>query len=178
MPDSDISFKSGLDVVLIEHSEDGVRSMARIKLFTLVVILACFMQWDVTSAAQSTDKLNQSSYFIQGAVKKPGVYRIEISPSVLKLITLAGGLSETHGATAFIIRRSTPQTEPAESEVDFGRGYRLIRVDISALLKGEFQTDVLLAPGDILNIPPAEVFFVAGEANRMSVFPLREGECR
>jgi len=143
--------------------------------FSFVVIFAGFTQWDLTRAAQSTGNLNQSSYFIQGAVKNPGVYQIESSTSALKLITLAGGLSDTYGPTAFIIRRSGPQTETTESEVDFGRGHKLIRVDVLGLLKGEFQKDALLEVGDILNIPPTEVFFVTGEVNRMSIFPMREG---
>lgn len=149
--------------------------MSRIKMFSLAVIFAGFTQWDLTSAAQSTANLNQNSYFIQGAVKNPGVYQIESSPSALKLITLAGGLSDTYGPTAFIVRRPRSQTETTESEVDFGSGYRFIRVDVLGLLKGEFQKDARLEAGDILNIPPTEVFFVAGEVNRVGVFPMREG---
>jgi len=148
--------------------------MAKIK-FSLVVILAGFTQWNLTGAAQSTANLNQNSYFIQGAVKKPGVYQIESFPSAMKLITLAGGLSDTYGPMAFIIRQSKPQTETIESQVDVGRGHNVIRVDILGLLKGEFQKDAPLEPGDILNIPPNEIFFVTGEVNRMSAFPMSEG---
>jgi protein involved in polysaccharide export with SLBB domain len=48
---------------------------------------------------------NSSSFFIQGAVHSPGVYQIEGHPSLLKLITLAGGLAENHGSTAYVIRQ-------------------------------------------------------------------------
>src|SRR5258705_7779078 len=44
------------------------------------------------------------TFFIQGAVKKPGVYQMEGHPSLLKLINVAGGLAENYGSTAFIIR--------------------------------------------------------------------------
>jgi len=37
-------------------------------------------------------------------VRRPGLYQIEGQPSLLKLITIAGGLSENYGSTAFIIR--------------------------------------------------------------------------
>src|SRR5262249_36895216 len=47
---------------------------------------------------------NSRSLFIQGAVKTPGVYIIEGRPSLLKLITMPGGLVENHGSTAFVIR--------------------------------------------------------------------------
>jgi polysaccharide export outer membrane protein len=149
--------------------------MSNIKMFSLVVILACLTQGDLTSSAQSTANLNQNSYFIQGAVKNPGVYQIESFPSALKLITLAGGLSDTYGPTAFIIRRAGSQTDATESEINFGRGHKLICIDVLGLLKGKFQKDAVLEAGDILNIPPNEVFFVAGEVNRMSMFPIREG---
>ena len=49
-------------------------------------------------------QINSRTYFIQGAVRRPGLYQIEGQPSLLKLITIAGGLSENYGSTAFIIR--------------------------------------------------------------------------
>src|SRR5262249_717857 len=52
---------------------------------------------------------NSRSLFIQGAVKTPGVYIIEGRPSLLKLITMAGGLAENHGSTAFVIREIKPK---------------------------------------------------------------------
>src|SRR5688572_13353158 len=44
------------------------------------------------------------TFFIQGAVRSPGVYQTEGSPSLLTMISLAGGLAENHGSTAFILR--------------------------------------------------------------------------
>jgi len=49
-------------------------------------------------------QFNSHTFIIQGLVVKPGVYQIEGRPSLLKLISVAGGLSENHGTTAFIIR--------------------------------------------------------------------------
>ncbi len=48
---------------------------------------------------------NSRAFFIQGAVRGPGVFQIEGRPSLLKLITLAGGLATDHGSHAFIIRQ-------------------------------------------------------------------------
>src|SRR5215472_13813621 len=53
---------------------------------------------------------NSCSFFIQGAVRSPGVYQIEGHPSLLKLITLAG-LADNHGSTAFILRPIIPSAE-------------------------------------------------------------------
>jgi len=114
---------------------------------------------------------NSRSFFIQGSVRNPGVYQIEGSPSILKLITIAGGLSENHGSSAFIIREQKPQGDEAENGDKMkaagpgrdGENYSLIQVNIGGLLKGRFNENVFIEAGDIINIPPSDVFFVAGE---------------
>ena len=64
----------------------------------VLLMFACVMQGNLlTSYAQSTSSADHNAYFIQGAVNKPGVYRIESAPSLLKLLTLAGGLADSHG---------------------------------------------------------------------------------
>ncbi|MFY9553532.1 MAG: polysaccharide biosynthesis/export family protein, partial [Blastocatellia bacterium] len=141
----------------------------------------------------SVKEFNSRSFFIQGSVRSPGVFQIEGRPSMLELITLAGGLSEKHGANAYIIRRvKTPEQkrpEPgsakltaaneanAEQEAapDEGAKFELKSANINGLLKGRFDQDVLLEPGDIINIPPSDVFFVAGEVNAPGEFALKEG---
>jgi polysaccharide export outer membrane protein len=131
---------------------------------------------------------NSRAFFIHGSVRNPGVYQSEGRPSLLELITLANGLTEHHGSTAFIIRRSRPAapTPPqpingpipapeAGAEGGDGPHYELKSVNVNSLLKGQFDQDTYLEPGDIVNIPPADVFFVAGEVNQPGSFPLKEG---
>jgi polysaccharide export outer membrane protein len=117
---------------------------------------------------------NSRTFFIQGAVRDPGPYRIESRPSLLKIISVAGGLAENHGSTAFIIReaRADDEAEPTDEE---GVSYELLRVNISGLLKGRLDQNVLIEPGDVINIPPMDVFFVAGEVRAPGSFPLKEG---
>src|SRR5262245_5052042 len=52
------------------------------------------------------EQMNSHTFFIQGAINRPGAYQIEGRPSLLTLITVAGGLKENHGSTAFIIREA------------------------------------------------------------------------
>lgn len=131
---------------------------------------------------------NSRSFFIQGSVRNPGVYQSEGKPSLLELITLASGLAENHGSTAFIIRRlklpvptppqpingAVPSPAP-DAEDDGAPKYELKSVNVNSLLKGRFDQDMYLEPGDIVNIPPSDVFFVAGEINQPGSFPLKEG---
>jgi polysaccharide export outer membrane protein len=142
----------------------------------------------------SVKEYNSRSFFIQGSVRSPGVYQIEGRPSVLELITLASGLSDTHGANAYIIRKiriaapkdgdSNPASAPKASAgtdaqqepvAEESPKYELRSVHINALLRGHFEQDMFLEPGDIVNIPPTDVFFVAGEVNQPGSFPLKEG---
>lgn len=126
------------------------------------------------------------SFFILGAVRKPGVYQIEGRPPLLKLITLAGGPAENRGSSAFIIREkkkavSSASTASADASTDKNQAeepeYDIRMVNINGMFKGLGigGQDSYLEPGDIVNIPPADVFYVAGEVNAPGSFPLSEG---
>jgi polysaccharide biosynthesis/export protein len=149
------------------------------------------------------------TFFIQGAVHSPGVYQTEGRPSLLTMISLAGGLMDNHGSTAFILRpnklkKSGPesvnqmvniQDQPGGPDQPTGdqlggsdqmqdqvsapppaqaadSEYDLIKVNISALYRGQF--DQRVEPGDIINIPRADVFFIAGEVKAPGSFTLKE----
>ncbi|MBK7600423.1 MAG: polysaccharide biosynthesis/export family protein [Acidobacteria bacterium] len=62
----------------------------------------------------SVKQYNSRTFFIQGAVRSPGVYVIEGKPSLFKLISIAGGMSENHGSTAYIIRETKMSPEKLE----------------------------------------------------------------
>jgi polysaccharide export outer membrane protein len=141
-------------------------------------------------------QINSHAFFIQGAVNHPGVYQMEGRPSLLKLITVAGGLTEKHGPVAFIIREirqthqssppsnsdesaeptpaATPASQPSNPEKSDDK-YEILRVNINGLFKGDFNQNMYVEPGSIINIPPSDVFFVAGEVNAPGSFQLKEG---
>jgi polysaccharide export outer membrane protein len=144
----------------------------------------------------TVNQINSCTFFIQGAVRRPGLYQIEGQTTLLKLITVAGGLNENHGSTAFIIRQLNADTrgkqsigdsegerhlKQVESEPDGAESsnatpkYDLMKVNINSLLKGSFDQNAVVEPTDIVYIPPADIFFVAGEVNAPGSFPLREG---
>jgi polysaccharide export outer membrane protein len=153
---------------------------------------------------------NSQTFFIQGSIRNPGVYQTEGRPSLLTMISLAGGLTGDHGSTAFILRpnkaeKTGPEADnlmsslqdqtlasdqSAQTQTGGGASttganpdganpdganpdYKLIKVNIGALYKGQF--DQRVEPGDIINIPRADVFFVAGEVKSPGSFPLKDG---
>lgn len=151
----------------------------------------------------SVKQYNSRTFFIQGAVKSPGVYIIQGRPSLFKLITIAGGLQEKHGSTAYIVRevkakpeklesrgQSPEKTEPVPATpvaqaIDNAKGsnvaiegdteFELQRAQIGGLAKGRFDQNVLIQPGDVVYIPPAEVFYVSGEVRSPGQYQYREG---
>jgi polysaccharide export outer membrane protein len=138
-------------------------------------------------------QINSRAFFIQGAIRSPGVFYIEGHPSLLELITVAGGLADNHGSVAFIIRRvkspgASQTAEPKAVDVAMPDGvvavpqqegndpsFDVRSVNISGLFKGRLDQNAFLEPGDIVNIPVADVFFVAGEVNAPGSFQLKEG---
>jgi polysaccharide biosynthesis/export protein len=116
-------------------------------------------------------------FYIQGAVRTPGVYNFEKPPSLLELISVAGGLSPTFGATAFIIHKvdpakvDTPTADDGTPPVE----YELKKANIHRLLRGEFSENLKVQPDDIVQIPAADVFFVSGEVKAPGSFALKEG---
>ncbi len=135
-------------------------------------------------------QVNSHSYVIQGAVRRPGPFQIEGRTSLMRLISYSGGLLDNHGSRAFVIREAKnpiripelksgaeqePSATPNTTESVEVIKYEMLASNISALYKGRFDQDVILEPGDVVNIPPTDVFFVAGEVNAPGEFPLKEG---
>lgn len=134
---------------------------------------------------------NSRSFFIQGAVRSPGVFQVEGKPSLLVLLTLAGGLTENHSSTGFILRpnkqtpaapENSPSPQPAEKSsapeaqtTAAQTEYSLLKVNLNGLLVGRFEQNMYLEPGDIVNIPQSEIFFIAGEVQKPGSFTVREG---
>ena len=135
-------------------------------------------------------QVNSHSYVIQGAVRRPGPFQIEGRTSLMRLISYSGGLLDNHGSRAYVIReaknpiklgegtseatQSSSAPQPPTEAVEIIK-YEMLASNISALYKGRFDQDVILEPGDVVNIPPTDVFFVAGEVNAPGEFPLKEG---
>jgi len=146
-------------------------------------------------------QFNSRAFFILGAVKKPGVYQIEGKPSLIKLLTIAGGPADNHGSTAIILHEikkdladtsshppaapppaaAAPLASPAQADTaSAGEGepeYSVRTVNINGIFKGLGldNKETYLEPGDIINVLQADVFFVAGEVFAPGQFPLSEG---
>ena len=121
---------------------------------------------------------NSRTFFIQGAVRRPGIYQIEGRPSLLKLITIAGGLADNYGSTAYILREKKQSKEPVSTETvpkkveiaepiapiaressdstqnteEKSVDYELIKANINNLLRGNLEQNIIISSGDIVHI--------------------------
>jgi polysaccharide export outer membrane protein len=148
-------------------------------------------------------QMNSHTFFIQGAVNRPGAYQIEGRPSLLTLIAVAGGLTENYGSTAFIIREayrpkmdvpdkgdprgaldsqsesvaagSSSQPGDRNQEAEELESPELIKVNINRLFRGDLDNNVRLDPRSVVHIPQADVFFVGGDVHAPGSFMLKEG---
>jgi polysaccharide export outer membrane protein len=148
----------------------------------------------------SVKQYNSRTFFIQGAVRNPGVYVVSGRPSLFRLLTIAGGLQENHGLVAYIFREVKPKPEKLETGVsqngddkkfkeiiNEAKGtdqeavvegepdYELISANIGGMLRGRLDNNVIIQPGDVVYVPPADVFYIAGEVKAPGQFQLRQG---
>jgi len=146
---------------------------------------------------------NSRTFFIQGAVRQPGIYVISGKPTLFRLMTIAGGLQENHGLTAYIFREVKAKPEKLETGPQSGSqsgddsklkeivnnakgtdpgtvvegepDYELITANIGGILVGRLKNDLIVQPGDVVYIPPSDVFYIAGEVRAPGQFQLRQG---
>jgi len=150
----------------------------------------------------SVKQYNSRTFFIQGAVRNPGVYVVSGRPSLFRLMSIAGGLQENHGLVAYVFREVPAKPEKLESgspqngdnnkvkgiindakgeakgtaaPVEGEPDYELITANIGGMLKGRLGANVIVQPGDVVYVPPADVFYVAGEVRTPGQFHLRQG---
>ncbi len=122
-----------------------------------------------------------NSVAVTGAVVNPGVYPIYGQTTVLDVVSKAGGLAPDAASTAIVMRGSKAmqilQMQKASTSTSASGAARasprIIRVPIRHLLDtGDQQQNVLLYPGDRLDVPRAGIIYVVGAVKRAGGFAL------
>jgi polysaccharide export outer membrane protein len=123
------------------------------------------------------------SYYISGSVQGPGLYEMTSQASLLELIAKAGGIKSDAGNVAFIMRSAAKHMMNQEPIEDVMSKSEPIRVDLRGLLeRGEQSQNPLLAPGDVIYIPPkqalnqsASKIYVEGQIEKPGVYDYQRG---
>jgi polysaccharide export outer membrane protein len=96
---------------------------------------------------------------VLGQVKTPGAYSISTSRSILSVIALAGGLTESADYRITIQRR-----DPSQQPVSY-----TLSNDARAAIADEVQ----VFPGDTVVVPKAGIAYVLGDVNRPGGFVMQ-----
>ncbi|MCW8138157.1 MAG: polysaccharide biosynthesis/export family protein [Planctomycetota bacterium] len=103
---------------------------------------------------------------VLGAVKRPGALPLRRNTTtVLGAIALAGGMSDDLGPRGRLLRGSG---------VEDGRPL-VIEIDLERLNGGDLGQNYVMYPGDILQVLPADRYFVTGWVNKPGEFAFKRG---
>lgn len=117
------------------------------------------------------------SFYVSGSVVNPGHFELNTEPTMLELISKAGGLKPDHGRMAYVLR------EGGESTTITGEKTQSIAVDLLKLFdQGALSENLALKSGDIVHIPLAAEqnqavsnIFVEGEVVKPGVYLYQPG---
>jgi polysaccharide export outer membrane protein len=141
---------------------------------------------------------------VMGAVRKPGIFQIRGSKTLLEVLSLAEGLADDAGESAIILRDATLQYAPdsiAEKSAvlteslptppnagalgtpapalkkDGSSSEKVVQVNLKVLLEStDLRHNPLVYPGDIIKVTRAGIVYVVGAVRRPGGFAMKTNE--
>jgi|SRR5579872_752813 len=118
---------------------------------------------------------------VVGAVRKPGVYQIRGTKTVLELLSMAEGLADDAGDTVLVMRGASlskvegnGQTKISSADAAPGE---IVEINIKSLMDSvDPAFNLPVHPGDIVKIPRAGIVYVVGEVKKPGGFVLKNNE--
>lgn len=123
---------------------------------------------------------------VVGAVKIPGLYQIQTQKSLIEVLAMAQGFSESQkmlpGRTIVITHKPRGSDAAADAARNFAgepatpaQWQAIQEIPIKELLQsGDSKWNVPVYPGDVIKVAPAGTFYVAGDVNQPGGFPLTD----
>lgn len=139
---------------------------------------------------------------VVGAVKKPGVFQLRAPKSVIEMLSLAEGISDTAGDDVLVMRGASMEFAPSsphdpgpplaappsapsgavpvQPAIPAGQpaaAPQTIRLNLKDLLEsGDPRYNVPVYPGDIVKVTRAGIVYVVGEVKKPGGFVLKSDE--
>ena len=141
---------------------------------------------------------------VVGAVKRPGVFQIRGTKTVLELLSMAEGLADDAGDTVLVMRGASTtgsvgrdnaepesqkggqvSTTPDDAALASGpsaptkqeRAGEIVEVNLKSLLESDDPAfNIPVHPGDIVKVTRAGIVYVVGEVKKPGGFVLRSNE--
>lgn len=125
-----------------------------------------------------------------GAVKKPGVFQVRGSKTLLEVLSLAGGLAEDAGDTVIVMPQASWARPPSPSDPRSQSAGQAeapvmvspalaepVEINLKELLESaDPRANVLVHPGDIVKVTRAGIVYVVGEVKKPGGFLLKSNE--
>ncbi|MDY6838787.1 MAG: polysaccharide biosynthesis/export family protein [Thermodesulfobacteriota bacterium] len=122
--------------------------------------------------------------YILGEVKSPGSYGMEReNPTLIELISMAGGATERRGKKAFVLRGAYDHVAAGGEIDELVEKRDPMAVDLQRLLeRGDLTANVRLEPDDVVYIPPRAFvdiaqskIYVMGHVKNPGVYEFQDG---
>lgn len=110
-------------------------------------------------------------FYIYGEVNRSGYYRIEPGLTVIKAISMSGGLTAVASTRGIRIIRKTKDVETTIN-VELNNP---IQPSDKFFKNGDMSQDIQIQAEDVLYIPRAAYFYVYGEVNRPGYYKMEPG---
>jgi len=122
-------------------------------------------------------------FFISGAVKNPGMFELDFTPTVMDLVASAGGVLPERGNIAYILRGIRKQDMTQTTLEESLAKKEPIKIDLLRLLdKGDMSENIKLKSGDTIYIPLGKKLdqtgskvYVEGKVKKPGVFDYQPG---
>jgi len=102
----------------------------------------------------SLKELESKPVTVIGSVRQPGVFQVSGQVRLMRLVSMAGGLSEDAGKTVQVIRENNSGAET------------VTEVKVEDLRLGRTEANVAVRGGDTVNVVPAGSVYVIGAVNK------------
>jgi len=103
---------------------------------------------------------------VVGAVQRPGILQIRGTTTLLEVLSMAGGLSGNAGDAVLVVRA-------AESVAGQPR---TIDIKLKSLMQADPGANILMQPGDVVNVQAASLIYVMGSVNKPGAFVMPGNE--
>jgi polysaccharide biosynthesis/export protein len=125
---------------------------------------------------------------VVGAVKKPGVFQVRGTKTVLEMLSMAEGLSDEAGDQVLVMRGAGLQFgsdsthDPSNNNPDSAvpanpTGNDTIKINLKDLLEsGDQRYNVPVYPGDIVKVTRGGIVYVIGEVKKPGGFVLKSDQ--
>lgn len=122
---------------------------------------------------------------VLGAVRRPGVFQVRGSKTLLEILSLAEGLADDAGETAIIMRGaglqnpggSQAEETVAAKDMNGSSAENTVQVNLKNLLdSSDVHQNPIVNPGDIVKVLRAGIVYVVGEVQRPGGFTMKSNE--